>query len=86
MQLITIIQEYPIHNVQYITGNKNKVKQVMLVLWKPYAPELAWLKKMLELVALHDVVPQASLHQSHSLAELFLRRRPTCDDMRILFN
>jgi hypothetical protein len=41
---------------------------------------------MLESVALHDVVPQASLHQSPSLVELLLRRWPTCNDMHILFN
>jgi hypothetical protein len=47
MQPILIIQEYPIHNAQYIIGNK--VKQVMLVLLDLYAPGLALLSvKLLE--------------------------------------
>jgi hypothetical protein len=45
----------------------------MLDLWALYAPGLAWLTKMLESAALHDVVPQALLQWPSSPVENLLR-------------
>jgi hypothetical protein len=40
--------------------------------------------KRVRIHGLHEVVPKL-LQQSPSLADLLLRRRPTCDDMRFYF-